>query len=125
MGALRRGQCRVEAGELTFSDGVSEAMNEAEEEYGDEGILASLAAMTETQVEPQLQARVRRCLEWPRSTLVRRAVLNRRGALANRDGPDDVAARRDVESCVVGATLQRPRRGSARTGSGRSTRDDA
>ena len=40
---------------LTFSDGVSEAMNEAEEEYGDEGILASLAAMTETQVEPQLR----------------------------------------------------------------------
>ncbi len=40
---------------LTFSDGVSEAMNEAEEEYGDEGILASLAAMTETQVEPQLK----------------------------------------------------------------------
>jgi serine phosphatase RsbU (regulator of sigma subunit) len=40
---------------LTFSDGVSEAMNKAEEEYGDEGILASLAAMTETQVEPQLR----------------------------------------------------------------------
>ena len=37
---------------LTFSDGVSEAMDSSGEEFGDERLLASLAEMTATEVEP-------------------------------------------------------------------------
>ena len=40
---------------LTFSDGVSEAMDSSGEEFGDERLLASLAEMTATEVEPQLK----------------------------------------------------------------------
>ena len=40
---------------VVFSDGVSEAMNAAEEEYGDERLLACLAGMTGTGCEPRLQ----------------------------------------------------------------------
>ncbi len=40
---------------VTFSDGVSEAMDASGEEFGDERLLASLAEMTATEVEPQLK----------------------------------------------------------------------
>lgn len=40
---------------VIFSDGVSEAMNAAGEEYGDERLLACLAGMTGTGCEPRLQ----------------------------------------------------------------------
>ena len=40
---------------VLFSDGVSEAMNEAEEEFGDDRILECLAGMTESGTEARLQ----------------------------------------------------------------------
>ena len=40
---------------VVFSDGVSEAMDASGEEFGDERLLASLAEMTDTEVEPQLK----------------------------------------------------------------------
>ena len=40
---------------VVFSDGVSEAMDAQEEEFGDDRLLESLAAMTATEVEPQLK----------------------------------------------------------------------
>ena len=40
---------------VVFSDGVPEAMNAAEEEYGDERLLACLAGMTGAGCEPRLQ----------------------------------------------------------------------
>lgn len=54
---FEEGTVRLEPGDflVTFSDGVSEAMNSAEEEFGDEGILSSLADMEATDVVPQLR----------------------------------------------------------------------
>jgi sigma-B regulation protein RsbU (phosphoserine phosphatase) len=40
---------------VVFSDGVSEAMDAQEEEFGDDRLLESLAAMTATEVESQLK----------------------------------------------------------------------
>ena len=40
---------------VIFSDGVSEAMDAKEEEFGDDRLLETLATMTETEVEPQLK----------------------------------------------------------------------
>ena len=40
---------------VIFSDGVSEAMDANEEEFGDDRLLESLAAMTATEVQPQLK----------------------------------------------------------------------
>ena len=40
---------------VVFSDGVSEALNPSGEEYGDEGLLASIAGMRETDVQPRLR----------------------------------------------------------------------
>ena len=40
---------------LVFSDGVSEALNPHDEEFGDDRLLASVAGMTDPAVEPRLQ----------------------------------------------------------------------
>ena len=40
---------------VIFSDGVSEAMDAKEEEFGDDRLLETLATMTETEVEPQFK----------------------------------------------------------------------
>ena len=40
---------------VTFSDGVSEAMDPQGEEFGDEGLLASIEAMHDTAVEARLK----------------------------------------------------------------------
>ena len=48
--ALRPDDCLV-----LFSDGVSEALNEAGEEYGDDRLLECLAAVTGAACEPRLR----------------------------------------------------------------------
>ena len=40
---------------VTFSDGVSEAMDRSGEEFGDERLLESIASMTESGVAPRLK----------------------------------------------------------------------
>ena len=40
---------------VTFSDGVSEAMDREGEEFGDERLLESIATMTENEVAPRLK----------------------------------------------------------------------
>jgi sigma-B regulation protein RsbU (phosphoserine phosphatase) len=40
---------------VTFSDGVSEALSEEGEEYGDDRLLSSIADMTDVEVEPRLK----------------------------------------------------------------------
>lgn len=40
---------------VTFSDGVSEAMDKEGEEFGDERLLESIAGMTDDEVSPKLK----------------------------------------------------------------------
>ena len=40
---------------MAFSDGVSEALDPAGEEFGDDGLLASIASMRESAVEKRLK----------------------------------------------------------------------
>ena len=54
---FEEGEVVLEPGDflVTFSDGVSEAMDEEGEEFGDERLLESIASMTDDEVSPKLK----------------------------------------------------------------------
>ena len=54
---FERGSASLGPGDflLVFSDGVSEAMNPNDEEFGDDRLLATFAGMRDEAVEPRLQ----------------------------------------------------------------------